>query len=76
MISTDISLELTLPQAETPAIIWVWECKNLQRKVSVDDVEEFDSKLQQIGANNTKGTLISRNGFQTSAAELSLAVKA
>jgi hypothetical protein len=33
----------------------------------VDDVEEFHSKLQQIGADRTKGAIITRGTYQESA---------
>jgi hypothetical protein len=68
-IKVDVSLEVTLPGADAPFFVWVWECKDYSHKVPVDDVEEFDSKLQQIGADNTKGTIITRSGFQRSVIE-------
>lgn len=52
--------------ASVPIIIWIWECKNLlTREVSVDDVEEFHSKLKQVGAH--KGTIATCVGFQAGA---------
>lgn len=63
----DVSVELTLPGASVPSIIWVWECKDYRSLVPVDDVEEFHAKLDQIGADRTKGTVITRSGFQASA---------
>ena len=35
--------------------------------MAVDEVEEFASKLRQIGVHGVKGTIVSRNGFQQSA---------
>ena len=35
----------------------------MNKNVSVDDIEEFDSKLRQVGEHNTKGILVSTNGF-------------
>jgi hypothetical protein len=67
LIQVDVSLEVTLPGTTDPFFIWVWECKEYGKRVPVDDVEEFDSKLQQIGANNTKGTLVTCSGFQRAA---------
>src|SRR5256885_1478352 len=66
-VRVDVSIELFLPGAQEPFLVWVFECKDHSRKVSVGDIEAFDSMLQQIGANNTKGTVISREGFQKSA---------
>lgn len=51
-----------------PAIIVVIECKDYSGSIPVDDVEEFHAKLQQIGADNTKGIMITRNAeFQRGA---------
>lgn len=72
-IICDISVEKYLddPDKNTslrPAIIVVIECKDYSSSVPIDDVEEFHSKLQQIGADNTKGIMIAhRGGFQRSA---------
>lgn len=72
-IICDISVEKYLDNPDTnpdlrPAIIVVIECKDYSGSVPVDDVEEFHSKLQQIGADNTKGIMISHTGaFQRSA---------
>jgi hypothetical protein len=66
-IVVDVSIEATLLGASTSSIIWVWECKDYNSPIPVDDVEEFHAKLQQIGADRTKGTLIARGGYQESA---------
>ena len=72
-IECDIAVEKYLrdPDAESwlhPALIVVIECKDYRGPVPVDDVEEFHAKLQQIGADNTKGILIAHEGaFQKSA---------
>ena len=51
-----------------PAILVVIECKDYADSIPVDDVEEFHEKLQQIGADNTKGIMITRKGsFQAGA---------
>lgn len=72
-IICDISVEKYLEDPDSnpalnPAIIVVVECKDYSGAVPVDDVEEFHSKLQQIGADNTKGIMITHTGgFQRSA---------
>lgn len=66
-IETDISIELFIEGADTYSLLWVWECKDYNSYIPVDDVEEFHAKLQQIGADNTKGTIITRGYFQRSA---------
>lgn len=68
-ITFDVSIEVCRKGAETPYLIWIWECKNYSHKVPVDDVEEFHAKLNQVGANKTKGTLISPSEFDEGAYE-------
>lgn len=68
-IQVDIALELYRRGASEPFLIWVWECKNYSKPIPVDDIEEFDAKLQQIGANKTKGTIVSAGSFQKSAVQ-------
>lgn len=51
-----------------PSLIIIVECKDYKNPVSVDELEEFHSKLQQIGADKTKGIMITHTGaFQKSA---------
>ena len=45
-----------------PSIVVVIECKDYSKNIPVDDIEEFHAKLQQIGADNTKGIMITRYG--------------
>lgn len=66
-IVTDVSIEMFVADSEHPAILWIWECKDYARPIPVDDVEEFHAKLQQLGADCTKGTIIARGPFQRSA---------
>lgn len=69
----DVTVEKYLENPNThsslvPAIVVVIECKDYSGNISVDDVEEFHAKLQQIGADNTKGLMITRYGsFQKGA---------
>jgi hypothetical protein len=65
-ITFDASIEWQPPEAESPGLIWLWECKSYpNRKVTIDELEEFDSKIQQVGAH--KGTVVTRKGFQEGA---------
>lgn len=66
-IKTDVSLEVTRPGANDPFLIWVWECKDYTHSVPVDDIEEFHSKLEQVGVHRTRGTVACRYEFQTGA---------
>lgn len=72
-IEFDVSVEKYLGNPDEkkkmrPSIIVIIECKDYSSGIPVDDVEEFHAKLQQIGADNTKGMMITENGyFQRSA---------
>jgi hypothetical protein len=59
----DVSVEVSREGAAQPYWVWVWECKNYDHVVPVDDAEEFHAKLEQIGADRTKGTMITPVGF-------------
>lgn len=68
-ITTDVSIEVYLPDRERPTLVWVFECKDYTGRVPVNDIEEFHAKLQQIGEDNTKGTFVTSGALQKSALE-------
>lgn len=49
-------------------ILTIIECKDCNRPTSVDDVEEFYTKISQLKAQ--KGIVISRHGFQQGAIQV------
>lgn len=53
-----------------PFISIIFECKNYNSRVGVDEVEEFSSKLQQIKGFRTKGYMVTTHGFQKGAQSL------
>lgn len=63
-IITDLSIETYLPKSNDYSLLTIIECKNLNKPVPVDDIEEFESKLRQIGEHNLKGVMVSKSGFQ------------
>lgn len=66
-IIVDVSIETYLDNSDDYSILTIIECKNYENKgVPVDDIEEFDSKLNQIGAHCTKGILVTNSYFQKS----------
>lgn len=65
-ITFDVVLELYRRGADTPCLYWIWECKDYSHLVPVDDIEEFHSKIEQIGRDRTKGTIVTTSGFQQS----------
>lgn len=66
-ITTDVSIEVFLPKHDNPSLVWVFECKDYAGSIPVSDIEEFHAKLQQIGEDNTKGTLVTGGALQRSA---------
>lgn len=70
-IITDISIETFIDKSERYSLLTIIECKDLSKPVPVDDLEEFDSKLRQLGEHNLKGILISKSGFQKSSLSFS-----
>ena len=64
-IEFDISVEISFPGETRYSVLCIAECKDLAGNVPVDDLEEFHSKLQQVGAH--KGIVFSRSAFQSGA---------
>jgi len=61
----DLSLEIWSPNAKKYTLLFLIECKSSNsKKVPVDDVEEFYSKIVQVAGVNVKGVMISDNSFQ------------
>lgn len=63
----DIAIEVSLAGAPKPFFVWIWESKDYSSALSVDNVEEFHAKLQQIGADRTKGTIVLSGEIQKGA---------
>lgn len=66
-IETDISIEVSLPDAPNWSLLWVIECKDYRGSLPVDDVEEFHAKVQQISGDNVKATLAVSGALQMGA---------
>lgn len=71
----DVSIEIFFPGADNYSILVLVECKNYSHKVPVDDVEEFFSKTQQVGAANTKAIMVASSAFQSGALNFSKSKK-
>ena len=61
-IVVDVSFNYSVAGSD---ILILVECKNYNHKVPVDDVEEFHSKIDDIGAH--KGIMLTTMGFQSGA---------
>ncbi|MFC1572439.1 restriction endonuclease [Candidatus Eisenbacteria bacterium] len=64
-IKVDVSFAYSI--ANGANVLFIVECKCYNRRVPVDDVEEFHSKLDDIGAH--KGIMVTTVGFQRGAIE-------
>lgn len=53
-IVVDVSIEVFRENASEPFLIWVWECKDYGRPVGVEDIEEFHTKLDQLGVHRIR----------------------
>lgn len=64
----DVSMEVFDDSDEHFSLLFLYECKDYPtRKVRVDEVEEFWSKMQQVAAN--KGYIFTRVGFEIGCVE-------
>jgi hypothetical protein len=63
----DVSIEFYLPGSSQYSLVTFIECKNYSHSVSVDDVEEFFTKTQQVAASNSKAIIASTASFQSGA---------
>lgn len=64
----DVVVEAFQPSAAEPSARWIWECKDYpDRRVKVDEVEEFYAKIDQIGPMNVIATMVTKTGFQEAA---------
>lgn len=74
-IIVDISIESYVGDSENYSFLTVIECKDYSKKIPVDDIEEFSSKLNQIGQHNTKGIFVTNSPFQTGALNFAQSMK-
>lgn len=61
----DIAVETMMPNSNTPSMIYIIECKDYKRFVSVDKVRNFAYQLNEVGAH--KGFIFTSSGFQSGA---------
>ncbi|MFA6137096.1 MAG: ImmA/IrrE family metallo-endopeptidase [Sulfurimonas sp.] len=62
----DLSIEIWPKNAKRYSLLFLIECKSsLSKKVPVDDVEEFYTKINQVAGVNVKGVMISDKSFQS-----------
>lgn len=64
-IKFDVSIEFYMPGATEYSMVWLIECKNYTGSVSVDNVEEFSNKVQQVAPANGKAIMVSNSAFDS-----------
>ncbi len=69
-IEIDVSIESYFMSSDRYSNLHIIECKNLNKNVTPDDIEELDSKINQIGKHSTKGIMVSTKGFSKSTINL------
>lgn len=74
-IICDISIESYIPNSKEYSFVNIIECKHLNKNVGVEDIEEFDSKLTQIGRHNSKGIIVTNKGFAKNSINIAKSMK-
>jgi len=68
-IKVDISIETFFPEAKDYSLLFVIECKDYEKTVPIDDIEEFASKLSQIAGHNVKGIMVTSSNYSKAGLE-------
>lgn len=74
-IITDISIETSYNEKDEVGLYIIIECKDCQKNISVDDIEEFESKLNQIAGKNIKGIFATTSALQKAAFNYAISKK-
>lgn len=64
-IEFDISIEVTPVGAENYQLLYIVECKNYSCKISIDNVEEFVEKVNQVSGKNVKAVFVFSGELQS-----------
>lgn len=64
-IEFDISIEVTPVGAENYQLLYIAECKNYSGKISIDNVEEFVEKVNQVSGKNVKAVFVFSGELQS-----------
>lgn len=64
-IEFDLSIEVTPIGAENYQLLYIAECKNYSGKISIDNVEEFVEKVNQVSGKNVKAVFVFSGELQS-----------
>lgn len=74
-IIIDISIEAFIPNGKELSLLIAIECKDYNRSISINEIEEFYCKVQQISGANIKAIFATRSALQKSALKYAKAKK-
>lgn len=63
----DVSIEAYYPGATDYSLVFLIECKNYGKPVKVDELEEFNAKVEQVASANAKAIFVTTSSFQSGA---------
>lgn len=64
----DVVVETTMPNSTNSSMIYIIECKDYKRMVSVDRIRNLAHQMEEVGAQ--KGYIFSTSGFQSGAYDI------
>ncbi|MET4104931.1 ImmA/IrrE family metallo-endopeptidase [Hymenobacter sp. UYP22] len=63
----DLTVEVQPPGADRYSLIYIIECKDYKTPISIDRLEAFSKKIEQVAPRNSKAVFITTSRFQKSA---------
>ncbi|SHJ50103.1 Restriction endonuclease [Hymenobacter daecheongensis DSM 21074] len=63
----DLTVEVQPPGADRYSLIYIIECKDYKTPISIDRLEAFSKKIEQVAPRNSKAVFIATSRFQKSA---------
>ncbi|WBA42888.1 ImmA/IrrE family metallo-endopeptidase [Hymenobacter canadensis] len=63
----DLTIEVQPPGADKYSLIYIIECKDYKTPISIDRLEAFCKKIEQVAPRNSKAIFITTSRFQKSA---------
>lgn len=63
----DLTIEVQPPGADKYSIIYIIECKDYKTPISIDRLEAFSKKIEQVAPRNSKAVFITTSKFQKAA---------
>lgn len=71
-IKFDISIEVYLFDPNKWSLLFIFECKDYSKSISVDEIEEFYAKVKQVACLNVKAFFVTNSKLQKSASNYAM----